>query len=296
MKKTGKPALYLFETFLVVAEKLSFTQAAEVLATTKSAVSHSIKSLETQLGVDLFIRSTRKISLTTEGELLQQQCERLQAELDTARDLVNQFDQTPQGTLTISCSPALAQSHLLPLILIYKQRYSQVKINILLEERMPDLKADKVDIVFGVNWPAPLDVVAKKISTTRYILCASPQYLEQYGTPKYIQDLAGHELILHAGRDKNLKLVSLKKQSTIPELKTTITVNNIEFMKQCALNHLGLAQFHDYAIQSQIDNGNLIEILKDSFKKEEPLYIYYQKHQFVQPKIRQFINLFNNEK
>jgi DNA-binding transcriptional LysR family regulator len=293
--KQKKPALQLFENFLIVADKLSFTRAAQALGITKAAVSHSVKTLETELGVDLLIRSTRKMHLTTEGELLYTQCRRLQYELDAARDLVGQFDTQPKGTLTISCNLLLAESHLLPKVTLFKQQFPKVKMNIIIEERMPDLKSEQVDIVFGVNWPAPLDVVAKKIGKTRYILCASPAYLSQYGVLNNIEDLENHHYIPHASRDKNTAIVSLKKRSNLPDIQTHMMANNIQFIKQCVLKGLGIAQFHDYAVLEELKNGHLVELLPQCFKEEETLYVYYQKHQFVQPKVRQFIRLLKSE-
>jgi DNA-binding transcriptional LysR family regulator len=286
----SSPALQHFETFLMVAKTGSFTAAAKELRVTKAAVSHAVRLLEESLQVPLFIRSTRRVNLTDEGELLLTQCQRLQHELDVARDLVGSFQRKPSGKLRISCNQYLAQSRLLKPLQQYQQLFPQVEIDILVEERMPNMQQEQIDIVFGVNWPAPEDVVARPIGKTRYVLCASPTYLKKYGTPKKINDLSEHHYIAHSGRSPDNMIVNLKHEINL-NLNTPLKLNNAMLMKQCALMSMGIIQLHDYMLADELQSGKLIVILSDYLKPDIPLYVYYQKHRFVQPKIRQFIKL-----
>ena len=285
-----------FETFMVVAEKQSFSLAAKELYITKAAVSNSIKILETELKIPLFVRTTRSVSLTEEGEILYKQCERLKEELDNTRNIINHFHDKPQGKLNINCNAHLAESYLLPVLDKYMSLYPEVKINIDMNERMPDLKHDKIDIVVGANWPAPDDIIARKVGETRYILCASPSYIERLGTPSSLNDLEQHKFIIHTGRDNTTPVVSLNQPNKKIRIKPSISANNIEFMKTCTLKGYGIAQFHDYAIANEVKNGKLIEVLPGSLKPAEPLYLYYQKHNCVQPKVKQLVNLFLESK
>ena len=288
------PSLQNFETFLCVAENNGFTAAAKKLNISKAAVSNSIKLLEESLKIPLFIRNTRNISLTEEGELLLTQCYRLKHELDTARDLVSKFHDSPTGTLKISCNPYFANNFLIKKLQTYMQKYPKVNIEILVEERMPDLENEQIDIIFGINWPAPLDTTRKIIGKTRYVLCASKPYLEKFGTPKNLKDLEiNHNYIPHLGRKNKNNLVNLKENlNPNLNLNSNLKSNNAKFMKKFALENMGIIQLHDYMIEEEIKNGSLIEILKDNFKQEIPIYIYYQRHRFVQPKVRNFVNLF----
>lgn len=283
-------SLQHFETFLAVAQTQSFTAAAKQLGTTKAAVSQKIRALESSLKLPLFIRSTRKVSLTDEGELLLAQCKRLQTELESARSLVSGFHDTPTGTLRVSCNPYFTESHLMPILRKYREQFPNVTIDILIEERMPDMQQENIDIVFGINWQAPDDVIARKIAKTRYVLCASPDYLKKFGTPKTLQDLSAHQYIPHGGRSPENLVVNFNK-AKLPKINSTLTVNNAHIMKTCALNGWGIVQLHDYMVKEDIERGELIELLKDQLETNTPLYIYYQKHRFVQPKIRQFVNL-----
>lgn len=285
-------SLQQFESFLAVAESGSFTQAAQKLHITKAALSTAIKKLETALEISLFIRSTRSLTLTEEGKSLLAQCQRLQQELNAARDLIGHFKKEPTGLLRISCNPYLAESHLLHLITQYLARFPKMAIDIMLEERMPNMQQEQIDLVFGINWPAPDDVVAKVIGKTRYVLCASPQYLAQYGTPTTLQDLKNHRYIPHTSRATETPIMTLKHPLSIP-LQQPLKMNNAHFMKTCALAGLGIIQLHDYMLEPELTRGQLIEILPETVQTHIPVYLYYYKHRFTQPKIRQFLLLLN---
>lgn len=279
-----------FETFICVAEKASFTDAAAMLSISKAAVSQAIKQLEQTLEVPLFIRTTRRIRLTEEGKLLLVQCQRLKEELDTTRSIIGDFKQNPTGILRISANPYVNQSHFLNLISEYQRRYENVKIEIRTDERMPSFEKDQVDLAYGVNWPAPDDIVAKKIGKTRYVICASPSYLKEHGTPKKLVELANHKYIPHIGRQAITPIVNLNTTQKI-NLNSRLLINDAALMKECALKNMGIIQLHDYMIKRELEDGSLIEILEDQIQKETTLYVYYQRHRYVQPKVRHFLKL-----
>ncbi len=294
--KNSKPSLAQFETFLVVAEFKNFTKSAKYLETTKASISLAVKALEDEMGVPLFIRTTRSVTLTHQGELLYTQCQKLKEELDLTRNLVSGLHNAPKGILRISCNGALSETHLLPKLQRYMQKFPQVKIDVRFEERMPDMKHENIDLAFGVNWPGPDDIIARKICYTRYIMCASPDYLKQHGTPASLIDLNNHAYIPHSGRSLKTPLVGLKnKPPTSLHLSNPIQANNIQFIKSCVLKGMGIAQFHDYMVQNEIESGELVEILSDQFNEKEDLFIYYQKNRYVLPKVRQLVNLILNE-
>ena len=286
----NKLSLQNFETFLAVAERGSFTSAAEVLGISKAAVSQTIRSLEESLEIPLFIRSTRRISLTDEGELFFAQCQRLRDELDITRNLVGKFKQSPSGLLRISCNAYIAETWLVHILKPYMDKYPDVHLEILIQERMPDMQREHIDIVFGVNCPATDDVVVRTISKTRYVLCASPSYLKKRGVPQSIKDLEDHHYIPHLGRSPK-NSVSQLKQPTALNISPRLSINNAYIMKKCAELGYGIVQLHEYLVQEELKNGTLVEILKKSLHSKISLYMYYQKHRFVQPKIRQFVNL-----
>lgn len=286
-----KESLAKFENFLAVAKELSFTQAAKKLGVAKASLSRDIKSLEQQLKTPLLIRSTRRITLTDEGQLFVEQCQRLQYELENTRNLINSMHQEPSGVLRISSNPYLAEKHLLSPIETFLKRFPKIDVELLTEERIPDMQKEQVDLVFGVNWTAPSDVVAKPIGTTRYVLCASPAYLKKFGQPKNLLDLQeNHHYIPHISRSSENLIASLKKPMKLT-CHSRLKLNTAQLMKEAAAHDQGIVQLHEYVVHEELKSGQLVEILKECFLPEVKLMVYYQKHRYVQPKIRQFINL-----
>ena len=283
------PTLAQIEAFLSVAEYGSFTHAAKQLNLTKAAISHHIKTLEQQLGISLFIRTTRSIKLTDEGELLVKQCGKLKEELTNTQHLITNFHIEPSGTLRIICNPYLSKTYLLPALTTYLNEFPNMKVEVFGDERLPDFQREDIDIALAINWPAPDDVVAQEIGITRYVLCASPTYLQQHGKPKRLSDLKHHHYIPHSGRNAKTPLINLKTSHKI-QLNSSLQINNAQMMKDCAVAGLGIVQLHDYMIETELTNKQLIELLPNEFQQTIPLYVYYNKHRFVQPKIRHFIN------
>lgn len=279
-----------FETFLEVANQGSFTAAAAVMGVSKTAVSQAIRSLELSLKTSLFIRSTRRIQLTDEGEMLFAQCQRLKDELDITRSLIGKFNEFPTGTLRISCNAYMAETKLLSIIKSYVADYPKVKIELMTQERMPDMYREGIDVVFGVNCQASDDVVARLIGKTRYVICASPDYFKKNGLPENIKELEKHFYIPHLGRTPE-NIISQLKHPTLLTMSPRLSINNASVMKQSAMFGLGIVQLHHYMVEEELKRGDLVEVLKDKLHNEVSLYMYYQKHRFVQPKIRQFVNL-----
>lgn len=277
-----------YQTFIAVVECLSFTRASKKLGLSKGAVSQAIKQLEAMLKVDLLLRTTRKLSLTEEGQQVYQQCLRLDREVATTLELAGQFQDAPQGHLRICCNPQLAKARLPALLDDYMRAYPDVTLDILCDERMPDLHAEQIDIVFGISWPAPDDVVAKVIGHTRYVLCASPEYLAKHGTPETIEELTGHAYFPHLGRDPATPLMHFPPKAG-QRLSKRIAVNSISLLKAFAMSGLGLVQVHDYVIEKSLASGRLVEVLPKFSQPDVPLYVYYAKQRFVQPKISAFI-------
>ncbi|MBK2025179.1 LysR family transcriptional regulator [Francisella philomiragia] len=293
MKNKKNIPINFFEIFYKLVTYGSFTNTADALGITKAAVSHTIKQLEKELKVDLLIRTTRRLSLTHEGKLLFEYCKTLQNEIENIRDLAESFHSEPSGILKINTSSFFAKSVLIGLIKEYSKKFSKVKIEVNIEERMPNFKTQETDIILGVNWTPPEDIIARKIATTRYILCASPVYLELYGIPSSLSDLVNHKYIPHSSRAT--ALVNIRESKVNAQMPPSdLSANNMEFMKECVLNDLGIAQFHEYIVKDEIQSGKLVELLKDEFLDHQDIYIYYPKNKFVQPKVKEFVKLVMN--
>ena len=156
------------------------------------------------------------------------------------------FHIEPSGTLKISSNPFFADEVLLNIIDKYTQRFPKVSIKVSIEEKLPYFNNHQIDLVFGVNWPPPEDIVARKISSTKYVLCASPRYIRKKGNLQSLEELPKHNYINHSSR--NTHLVGLKKDTVLSDLKSKISADNSFFIKKCVLHDLGIGLFHDYVV------------------------------------------------
>ena len=217
-------------------------------------------------------------------------CKTLQNEIDNIRDLAESFHKEPSGILKINTSSFFVKNILIDLIQQYSNNFTKVHIKVNIEEKMPDFRTQETDIILGVNWTPPEDIIARKAATTRYILCTSPAYLQQNGTPKSLADLANHNYIPHKSRVTHW-LISKNNKLNPRTFLSKLSANNIEFIKEFVLTGFGIAQFHEYIVTKEIQAGGLFELLKDEFLEQQDIFIYYQKNKFVQPKVKEFVNL-----
>lgn len=201
-----------FEIFLTVAKTLSFTQAAKLCHLTPSAISKHIRTLEDQTQTTLFQRTTRKITLSTEGNIFYQQCLRLQKELEDTRELVTRLHAKPKGRLTIASNYCFSKHYLFPIIRNFQKQYPDLEIEIICEEFLPpDLHNKQIDIAIGYSTPTEAGTNSETLFNSHYILCGTPQYFEKHGIPNKLDDLQNHYYINHSKR-RGLQHPYLKKE------------------------------------------------------------------------------------
>ncbi len=279
-----------FELFTYVAQASSLTQAAVILGMTKASLSKQIKRLEVDLKVDLFSRHGQRLHLTPQGKLLLEQCLRLKKELDDARSICQQFHEEPEGTLHVVAFEYFAKKLIFPQLKAFLQRYPKLQLYIDTSERIPNFEREQIDLAVGFSLPAPADIVRKRMTTTRYVLCGSAQYFKENDAPKNLNDLKNHFYIGHSSRTE---VYSIKLQPGYEMIITPhILLNRVTSMIECAKEGLGLVQLPLYMLQDLLDDGELIEVLKQYQAVDENVYYYYPKYRYAQPKVRKFIDFF----
>lgn len=276
--------------FISIVEENSFIKAAQKLGISAAAISRQLARLEASLRIELLYRTTRKVQLTEAGEHYYQQCKMALDVLKDAELAMGQDQKEVTGTLYVTCNRYFAIHYILPHIAEFMAQNPMLKINLELAERFPDLIAEKVDLVFGVSVEGSEDLVRKKFTTTRYIACASPGYLKQYGTPKKPSELAEHRYITHSIRNPENVVIFKDNQKIL--VNPILSLNDSVAMRECAIQGLGIVKLHEYMVKEAIQNGTLIEILKTYQKPTTPIYLYYRQSRYLQAKIRKFIDFY----
>lgn len=276
--------------FIAVVEENGFAAAARKEGVSTAAISRQVALLESYLGVELLQRTTRQISLTEVGEQYYQSSKKALAELVEAEIAISNSKDEPTGKLNILSNRYFAIKYLIPQLPKFMALYPKLQVNIELAERFPDLAEENIDLIFGVSMEGPQALVRRKVAVTRYVLCASPGYLEQYGKPSNPSDLSKHLYITHSMRKPD-NVITLKGNKKI-YVEPTLWLNDSLAMRGCAIQGMGLVWLHDYILTDALANKSLIEILPELSQPSQPIYLYYQQSRYLQPKIRRFIDFY----
>jgi DNA-binding transcriptional LysR family regulator len=277
--------LALWQTYVRVIETGSFSAVARELGKSQPQVSKQIAALESQLGVRLIRRTTRKLSMTEEGERLYLEARRIVQEVSEVESQLKGAGQ-PQGTLRIACPPTFARLKLLPLAAAFMQQYPQLTLEFAVHDRFVDLVEDGIDVAVRIGQLADAGLHARRIGTARRICVASPRYLREHGTPKAPADLRAHSCILYT---------LLATGATWPfqgmPVKVTGRVrgNSPEVVTTMALNGLGIAMAPGFLFADALASGDLREILKSWPVPGLPIHALYLARRNVPARIRLFV-------
>jgi DNA-binding transcriptional LysR family regulator len=284
-------SLERIQTFVKVVETNSFVGVAQRMNLSRAAISKQISFLEQELGIKLIERSTRRLKLTEAGALYYEKSKQLLELIDEMDEFVTSIRKEPAGTLKLFCARYFGEHVVVPHLGEFMEANPKVKINLWLEERIPDLVKEEVDILIGVSMPGPPEAIRRTIAKTRYIFCASPGYLQRFGIPQKPIDLIHHRYITHAMRQPDDVLVFGDLELN---LDPYLRINDAWAMLKCALNGVGIVKLHDYIVEESLQAGNLIEILQPFSQEEYAIFIYYMQNRYLSPKIRHFIDFLLN--
>ncbi|MGE8258268.1 MAG: LysR substrate-binding domain-containing protein [Stenotrophomonas sp.] len=249
--------------FVRTAEAGSIVGAARVLGLTASAVGKRIARLEQDLGTRLFHRTTRRLHLTDEGELLLQRCRRALDELSDAQADIAQRQHAPRGLLRIGL-PTIGYRFLLPVLPGFQQRYPQVQLELDFNDRLVDVVNEGLDAVIRSGDLADSSLMARTLGTFRFVICASPQYLQAQGMPQQQADLQHLAAVrFRFPTSGKLQPWSLPGHSgdAAASMATSMTCNNMEALLSAAIGGMGVAWMPDFLAADALADGRLQHVL-----------------------------------
>ncbi len=261
------------QIFKRIVEAGSISKAAEQLDTVKSAVSRRLKTLEKRLNVTLLQRTTRRQTLTEAGERYYQSCLRLLDDIAEAEAQVIDSQAALSGRLRITLPLSFGLQHLMPAILAFQQQHPHLQLDVDFSDSFVDLVADGFDLAIRIGQLADSSLKARRLSHCRILVCASPTYLKQYGTPKHPNDLANGHIALHyQSRHQQWRFQDDGKQLEIT-VESGILANNGQFLCAAAIAGQGLIRSPDFISYQAINNGDLVKVLED-FQTDNTFGIY----------------------
>ncbi|WP_415881502.1 LysR family transcriptional regulator [Neptuniibacter sp. QD34_54] len=300
--------LELLRIFIQVASYGSFSKTAKALNIAPSSVTRSIDKLEAELGVSLFKRSTRALSLTEHGQQLFERANLLLKNADDLVSSVKDANAEPKGELKISVFESFGRQKVSPLIPLFLKQFPKVNVQIELDNQLVDLNSSAFDIGIRIGKPEDSDLRARKLLENRMVLCASPNYLDVFGSPSEPSDLSDHNcLLLNQGRQRcywhfNSKLSSEKNslQSSFKKYKKVLVTGNLSSkggspLVEAAIAGTGILLIARWVVEDHLNDGSLIECMPEwtpSLYEQGSgdIYAIYQGSRYLKPSVRSFID------
>lgn len=286
--------LLAIRAFARVTETGSFTRAADSLNMPVSTVSKLVKSLETHLGARLLLRTTRKVTLTPEGREYYENTARILRDIEETDSALSLAGQRPRGQLRVDIGASTARDVLIPALPDFIRRYPEITLDLGVADRQVDLISGNVDCVIRGGPMNDSSLVARHIGDALMITCATPGYLQQYGTPATPQELnSDHRLIGYlsslTGRAFPFRFLC---DGELTELKVqrSLGINESNAHLAAALAGLGIVQTFTYSVNSALQQGTMVEILSDWRPPRYPFHVVYPQNRHVTNRLRVFID------
>ncbi|MCY0858216.1 LysR family transcriptional regulator [Cupriavidus sp. D39] len=277
--------------FVRAGEARSFTVAGQQLGISSSAVSKAIVRLEASLGVRLFHRSTRNVSLTPEGALFLERCRRILCEVEAAQTELLQTQSAPRGKLRLSL-PSIGAPFMNRLA-EFKRLYPEVELEIDCTDRLVEVIEEGFDAVIRTGEPSDSRLMSRTIGSFRLVMVGSPDYFRRAGLPREPEDLARHDCLLYryptTGKLQAWPLCRDGQPAEI-ERQASMVTNTLEPQVCFAEQGLGIACVPDIAIRRQLDEGTLVSVLDDYNQDRTMLRVLWPSSRQLSPKLRAFVD------
>lgn len=282
------------QVFVAVVDAGSFVGAAGALGMSKPAVSRHVSELEARLGVRLLQRTTRKLSLTGEGEAFYARCKLVLAEVEEAEAEVQSRSAQAAGLLKITVPTSYGLIRLAPLWGDFLARHPRVRLDVTLSDRFVDLVEEGYDLAVRVARLPSSSLVSRRLASTRPVLCASPRYLRRHGTPQQPADLARHALInyslLATGDTWTLQGPGESPEQVAVKVQARMTTNSGDTCRAVALAHGGIILQPDFLVGDALAAGQLLEVLPEWRALEMGIHAVYPTRKHLSPKVRVLVD------
>ncbi len=277
-------------TFVRVAERRSFTQAARDLRTTPSVVSKHMSELEDKLGFSLLNRSPHGVALTDAGTHLLESCLELLANLDAFVVETRNIQTGPFGSLRLHATTGYARWIIAPLIPDFLKLYPNIRIDLVTESLPRDSFENGSDVIVASTKPAMPGLVEKDIGPIPHVVCSSPKYFKAHGKPNEPHDLREHNCLVDSFSPRKW---TFKKGSreTLVEVKGTLSSNSSAIIIQAALDGVGIIKVPRYTVRGELSSGRLKSIFEDITHSGERMRAYYSKTKYLPAKTLAFLDL-----
>lgn len=288
--------LRLTRIFIKVVELGSFSKAAKVLNMAPSSVTRSIDSLESELNVALFKRSTRQLLLTDKGQVFLAGAVKLVTDNDALLMLMADEDKEPKGSLRISVFESFGRLNVCPIIPKFLEKYPKISIEIELENKIVDLAVENIDLAIRVGTPEDSNLKSRKLLPNHTFVCASPDYLALNGHIEQPNDLSSHNcLLLNQQRQRTYWYFKKSRRNSKVLVQGNLKSKGGTPLLEAALSGLGVVQLSNWVVSDFVKSGQLVICLKDwqpslNESSSGDVYAVYKQSSYPNSNIRLFID------
>jgi DNA-binding transcriptional LysR family regulator len=259
----------------------------------QSAVSRQIRGLEEQLNTNLFHRHARGLILTEQGELLFDATVAMSKRLDTAAARIRDSEEEVFGELRVTTTTGFGTLWLAPRLPKLYEKYPDLKVDLMLEERVLDLPMREADVAIRMKEPSQADLVRKKLMMIKMRLFASPEYLAEHGTPQRLEDMSEHRLICQNTESDQVNAgLTLVQRLMMHDVRSMLTVNNYFGVLQGVIHHLGIGVLPNYLTE---DFPDLVQVLPDTESADVPVFLAYPEELRASKRVAAFKDFVQDE-
>jgi DNA-binding transcriptional LysR family regulator len=279
------------EEIVAIEAAGSFVGAAAALGVSTSHISRAVARFESAIQAQVFHRTTRQVSLTNTGSVLVEQFRRIIAERDEAIAAVSSGGE-PQGEVRVTCSTALGERFVSPILQRFAQRYPRLSISLELTNRVVDLIAEGFDLAIRTGHLADSRLIGTRIASRGLCVCASPQYLESHAEVSSITDLAQHECLIGTSTTWHFKFDG---EDVTYRPKGRWRCNSGPAIVDAAVNGMGICQLPEFYVAAYIRSGRLIAILDNVRAEDQAVWAVYPQRRHLMPKVRSLVDELRNK-
>lgn len=281
--------------FVRAAETRSFSEAGRALGISSSAVGKSVARLEARLGVRLFHRSTRSITLTAEGTLFLERCRRILCEVEAAELELSETRKAPRGKLRVSLP--LVADLVMPTLIAFMRRYPSIELDLDFSDRLVDIIEEGFDAVIRTGEPNDSRLMSRPLGPFKLVVVGSPLYFAEHGTPHAPADLLRHACLLYKFPSTGRMQVWPVNGDGEPELNlpATLVCNTTEALLHVVHDALGIACVPDFTVREAIASGELVTVLDDFNRHQSTFRMLWPSSKHLAPKLRVFIDFMSSE-
>ena len=287
--------LSVLQIFIEVMRHGSFAAVARERNIDPSSVSRTVAGLESELGIRLFQRTTRKLSPTEAGMTYFERIEPLIEEMQQAADIAKDISGNPKGTIRVTCSGSFGIKCIIPLLPEFQAKYPELTIDLLLTDSVVDLLNERIDVAIRLGQPTDSTLIMQKLMETRYSVCASPDYLQQYGQPQIPKDIESHNCLLFPLIGFKTRWIFKHKTGNVQEIpvRGNTIISNAIALQQCAISGMGLTLLPHWLIDEDINTGKLVRLFPDyqvtATNFNTAAWLLYPSRAYIPLKVRVFV-------